>query len=178
MRSGIRKLKFGGSRRSLGAVAAIALGLVLVPLAAASPAAAADVITCTLRVDNPHASTHVSGTINVSATMTCSRQIAEIYIRTTLYKGTGSPSWQGASNDRFNVAALSANAAAPCSAGPGSFYGYATSTVTPPAGYTVSGPNPVVKRGLSISVACGNARMAAESMPEPDSVTITLVKKN
>jgi len=136
---------------------------------AAAPANAVVIGVCTIKVNDPHGSTHVSGTINAVGTVECSTTMQEIYVKTTLQKSAG-PSWAGTPFDRFNVARGQANAATSCTAGPGTFRTVTSYVLRAPAGIdpayaanTVYGP--------WRSVACGNARLApSELVTSPSNV--------
>lgn len=103
----------------------------------AAAAASASTITCTINVQYPHGSTHVSGTINVVSTVSCTAPVPRIQQRTALYKSGGS-SWWGTPVDKNGVAAVQSNAATSCSQAPGQFYGVAVTTINFPAGYSPS----------------------------------------
>lgn len=111
-------------------------------------------IVCTASVQYPHASTHVSGTINVVSSVNCSAVMNEIYQQTRLYK-SGGGSWLGLPFDRFNVSYGSSNAATACSNGPGTFYGTAYTILYPPAGYSPS-RGTIESAGASSWVKCGS----------------------
>lgn len=48
-------------------------------------ASAGGVIACDLRIDNPHNSGHVLGTVNVEAVITCSSQVSSLSVTAYLY---------------------------------------------------------------------------------------------
>ncbi|WP_222440395.1 hypothetical protein, partial [Arthrobacter alpinus] len=51
-----------------------------------APANAVVVGACTMKANDPHASVHVSGTINSEGTLKCTIGMTEIYLRTYLEK--------------------------------------------------------------------------------------------
>ena len=66
-----------------------------------------DIITCTGKIDNPHKSSHVPGTVNVEASVTCTAPVSALSMQTGLYRNgilvgsysngnTGSPVLAGA----------------------------------------------------------------------------------
>lgn len=91
-------------------------------------------ITCTLRVDNPHNSTHVPGAVNVVATALCSSAVSSInmLVGMALNGVEITRSSFGNSGSAF----LQGNAAAPCVSG--TYQGAAAATVTFPPGYVPS----------------------------------------
>jgi hypothetical protein len=111
-------------------------------------AADASAITCTLAIQNPHNSKHVSGTVNVVATWTCDAPVSSLSMAVALYfegapvrratfRNAGQPSLQG-------------NAAFPCA--PGNWQGRAVGTVVFPPTYdppsaTLNVVSPVVPLG-------------------------------
>lgn len=151
-------------KQVLGAgLSALAIG-VCISAGTVAPASAVSfgAILCTHTVDYAHGSTHVSGTVNVVSTVSCSATMSEIYIRTWLNKD--SLSWAGASQDYFNKSVLSSNASTSCSFAPGLFYGTSTTVLRPPAGYSPSSAT-VSATGASQSVSCNGASRAAPSTP-------------
>lgn len=127
-------------RRWLSIVAAIALTIGGV-LGVAAPADAATVVgVCTITVGEPHASSHVSGTINSYGRLSCSIGMTEIYIRAYLEKSTGS-SWGGNTESWLNTPAgktYSSYAKTSCSQGPGTFRTRLSVAFTSPPGYNPS----------------------------------------
>lgn len=107
------------------------------------------VITCTLQINNPHKSTHVPGTINVTATWGCSSIVAELDIEIYLYLGgilvgDGSSSGEATAN-------LQANAYSGCTSG--TYQGIADGRVVFPAGYTPPTQFTTVHSG-SVFISC------------------------
>jgi hypothetical protein len=137
--------------------AAIAIGSLLLG-AAPAEAAPADVITCSIQVQHAHGSTHVTGTVNVVSTVTCTGTVQVISQQTALYKVGGS-SWWGNTNTQANVSSLQTNASTSCAQSPGAFYGAAVTTITFPRGYT---PNPqhTDAYGATTNVVCGGGNIA------------------
>jgi hypothetical protein len=93
-------------------------------------------ITCTLNIDNPHHSTHVPGTANVEANVSCTAPVYSIELTIYLFDLTHG---RGEEDEFTNagVASLSGNVAIdPCESG--EYEGLAETTVTWPPGYTPS----------------------------------------
>ena len=120
-------------------------------------------ILCTITVDNPHSSAHVAGTINVVSKVKCTSAVALIELQTSLNRNTPTFKTWGAFADARSKAALNGNAAAPCSAGPGTFQGWGRATIVPPAGYTLAAGSATPSQwGITLSLACGVRLTAAE----------------
>ena len=119
----------------------------------APPANAVVVGVCTIKANNPHPSTHVNGTINAVGTVSCSVVMAEIYIKTTLEKATGS-TWAGNTQDWYNVSSLQSNASTLCSQGPGTFRTRVSYVLRAPAGYSPAYSANTIYSPWT-SVACG-----------------------
>lgn len=137
---------------------------------AASPAQAASgpggsVITCTLKVNYPHNSTHVGGTVNVTSEIKCSSNVDSIYISTGLRGAQSSNGW----SQKFNTNYHSSNAAATCKNG--TYYGVGSGTVTFPSGYSPRVQN-VSGSGAVRTVDCKVAGIADDSDEESDSVVL------
>ncbi|TFC22098.1 hypothetical protein E3O55_18955 [Cryobacterium sp. MDB1-18-2] len=114
--------------------------------------AEATVITCAAKANNPHASSHVSGTINAQGTVTCDGAAAEMYISVILEKSDGR-NWQGSAYSMLNTKSGSANAATSCSNGPGSFRNVTYISVQAPVGST--GNHSETLQSSWVDVACG-----------------------
>ncbi len=108
---------------------------------------------CTLTINYPHASGHVSGTINVTGSVSCPVTMTEMFLQVHLQKSTGA-SWAGPSKDLFNTTWLNTNAATSCSSGAGSYRGRAYTEVRPPAGWSPAMQSQT-KYSPYVSVACG-----------------------
>lgn len=119
------KLKVFRHASTAIAVAAAAIALTgAAASAATSPPAAASAplaTTCRAQVQNPHASTHVPGTMNVVATASCTASVPHIALFVTLYDN-GAYASSGA-NDVYFTSSDSVNAATLCRLG---HYYYAT----------------------------------------------------
>lgn len=126
--------------------------------------ATADDFWCTLTINYPHASTHVSGTINVTGSVSCPVTMTEMYLQIHLQKSTGA-SWAGTPKNYFNTSWLSANAATSCSSGAGSYRGRAYTVVRPPAGWSPSSQSQT-KYSPYVSVGCGATSFAPASGDE------------
>jgi hypothetical protein len=96
-------------------------------------AAAADVITCTPQVQNPHNSSHVNGTVNVVVTLSCSSSVTYISIRAALYRN-GSLVKDSGSKTVYGTSKAQNNAAVPCSNA--TYQGWMSYYVQFPPGYT------------------------------------------
>ncbi|WP_162940150.1 hypothetical protein [Gryllotalpicola protaetiae] len=143
--------------------------------ATAVPAAAAASITCTINVQNPHGSTHVSGTVNVVSTVSCTAPVASITQQTALYKTTGN-SWWGTKVTKAATSSAQSNASASCTVAPGNFYGTAVTSIVWPPGF--SGPQPPSAYGNTTAVNCSTAQIVAnsEGIISTETVTATLTK--
>jgi hypothetical protein len=99
--------------------------------AAPHAAAAADfVITCILRVDYPHNSSHVDGTVNTVAQVSCDSAMTSLTLLLQLYYN-GSVA-NSVIQENFGAASLTQNVAAPCI--PGGWQAHAETLVEFPAG--------------------------------------------
>jgi len=139
------------------------------------PANAVVVGVRTMQIQDPHPSTHVNGTINVVGTASCSVTMNEIYVHVVLQRSDGA-SWPGTTNDYYNTPQQQANAAAPCSAGPGTFRGYLSCVLRAPAGYNPSYSVNTIY-GIWKGVACGlTFAKSGAAAPEPLTVSIPIYK--
>jgi hypothetical protein len=107
------------------------------------------VINCDLKINNPHKSTHVTGTINITATWTCTAPVStltiDIYLyRNGLYVSEGHTSNPGGSY-------LMGNAATGCASG--TYQGVALGSVVFPPGYTPPTQNLSVTSN-SVYISC------------------------
>lgn len=90
-------------------------GMLLVSTVATAPSADAVVVgVCTIKVNDPHGSVHVQGTINATGTVSCTMTMDEIYVRVQLERADGMIV-RGRTKDYFNTAYQKANAATSCS---------------------------------------------------------------
>jgi hypothetical protein len=110
---------------------------------------AASVITCTFQINNAHKSSHVPGTINITASWVCTGAVAHLSIELTLYRNglyvsSGSNSISGRSS-------LGANAYTGCDTG--GYIGVAAGNVTYPPGYTPATKNEYVSTP-SVYISC------------------------
>lgn len=141
-----------------------------------SLAALAKNFTCDLDVQNPHGSTHVKGTINVVAKVTCAIPAGEISLGTSLSRR--SPNYkQWFANDVTTVGKRTAqnNRAVSCTEGPGQFRGWASATLTPPPGYKLVGPATFSTYGNTVSIPpCGASRIATGG--SSSTVTVEFVR--
>ena len=91
----------------------------------------ADIITCTVTVQNPHNSSHVKGTVNTIATIACTGAMSELAQYVGLYFNNV---LVGESyNSNSGVASLTGNFATPCKSG--TWMGASSYLQVPPAGY-------------------------------------------
>lgn len=144
------------------AVAALLSGSIL----AATPAQAASgpggsVITCTLKVNYPHNSTHVGGTVNVTSEIKCTSNVDSIYTSTGLRGAQTANGWA----QKFNINYASSNAAMPCVNG--TYWGIGSGTVTFPSGYSPRVQN-VSGAGSSKATNCKVAGFDADGDEGPD----------
>lgn len=113
-------------------------------------AAAASTISCTLKIPNPHWSTHQPTSVDVVPTASCTAPMTSIQIEVSLYTGAGR--LVGYNNKtNFGKAFYKLSAAANCV--PGNYYGTANFTLTFPPGYTPS-PQTIPLRSNTVFVAC------------------------
>jgi hypothetical protein len=109
--------------------------------------------TCTLNVQRPHNSTHVGGTVNVVATISCGIAVTRMNLQVTLYKVVYDPGCsqvpygKTGSSVTYGNRTIQANSAAACSSG--DYFGQAYGSIQAPPGYTpptgtVEGPGPTV----------------------------------
>lgn len=89
------------------------------------------VITCTPKVNYPHNSSHVGGTINVQVTMSCTYPVDKISITASLWRGNSM--LKAVNGISYGKASNASNAPIACA--PGSYYGMGTWVVTFPYGY-------------------------------------------
>ncbi len=106
-------------------------------------------ITCQLKANNPHNSTHVPGTVNMVATIICTGPVSQLSINAGLYYNgsliaTGSKSNSGS-------ATVQANAATSCVSG--TYQGGATGSVVFPSGYEPPTSNFNGQQGWSTAVS-------------------------
>lgn len=134
---------------------------------------------CTLNVQNPHASGHVKGTINVVAVVTCDIPAGALRLAVNLIRISPNNKQWAAVPTATNTGErrIQNNAATSCSQGPGNFQGWAWATLTPPPGYQLSGSPDIKQYGKTLSVACGVRSAdigAADSIAE--SIEFTFVR--
>ncbi|ALE93677.1 hypothetical protein AOC05_17335 [Arthrobacter alpinus] len=101
-----------------------------------APANAVVVGACTMKANDPHASVHVSGTINSEGTLKCTIGMTEIYLRTYLEK-SGGPTWGGNTESWLNATAgktYKSVANTSCSQGPATFRTRVAYTLQSPPG--------------------------------------------
>jgi hypothetical protein len=125
--------------------------------ATSAPQAAAAAIVCKFQVQDPHNSTHVGGTVNVVATVSCVPAAESLSIRVTLYKVVCDPGCSqvpyGVTGSAKNVgkATIQANSAASCSSG--DYFGVSYATIVAPPGFTPPSAN-VSGSGRTVAISC------------------------
>jgi hypothetical protein len=115
-------------------------------------------IVCHLSVANPHKSTHVPGTINVVATLSCTGlNPAYSSVTVQLYKIVCTPGCNavaygaaGSASGRYKQS-ISANSAGPCTSG--QYYGAAYGYVQAPPGVNPPTAN-LEAAGQTVSISC------------------------
>lgn len=149
----------------------------------ASPANAVTVGVCTIKANNPHGSTHVSGTINAEGSLQCTIGMTEIYVRAYLENSAGT-SWYGNTESWLATPAnkkYSSFANTSCAMGPGSFRTRVSYAFTSPPGVNPSYSANTVYSPW-IGVVCGANRLAAPTTlngdwtsehPLPKGMTLT-----
>ena len=158
-------LKRGTKRLALSS-AALA-GLFLLTGIVAAPAAQAVVVgVCTIKANDPHPSTHVTGTINATGTVSCSVLMDEIYIKVSLERSNGTVV-PGNTQDVYNTSYQMSNASTSC-ANAGTWRTRVQYALYAPAGYN---PQHSASNFASPwkSVACGVARIAPDQSVAGDS---------
>lgn len=113
--------------------ALLALVFTFFGLMTAGPANAVVVGVCTIKANDPHPSTHYTGTINSTGTVQCTMVMDEIYVQTFLEKSNGQV-WSQPAVDYFNTPYEMSNAATSCKNGPGTFRTRVSYTIHAPAG--------------------------------------------
>lgn len=105
------------------------------PVAPDSTTAITSTITCTAQIQYPHNSSHVPGTVNVVATVSCDAPVTSINMTVNLYYNAVQVASQSFST--AGSAFLQGNAAQdPCL--PGAYQGTASGTIVFPPGYVPS----------------------------------------
>ena len=140
----------------------------------------APTISCGLNVQRVHASTHVTGTINGVAVVSCNGNAGSIKLHYSLYRVTPNPtSWGAPSESNAGKRSLQNNRAVPCTQGPGTFRGWAQGEITPPPGYKLNGPATNTAFGPSYGVACGVSFAGASNEATPSEITaLTFVRSD
>lgn len=112
------------------------------------------VIFCGLKTDYPHGSTHVSGTINVVARVTCDSPVTSLGVTVRLLRSEVSKG----DHYEYNAgsASVSSNKAISCLGNsPGNFRGDSNAAITPPPGYTPT-YQVLYHSSPTVPVACGS----------------------
>jgi hypothetical protein len=127
-------------RRIALAVAGLgAVGAMLAPASQASVpntfSGGGNVINCSAKVNYPHSSTHVPGTVNATGSVTCSAPVAKISF--TMYLNESGFEVASKSFSNTGKSSLSGNVAVACAVGTTHPYqAFLTGTVTAPPGYS------------------------------------------
>jgi len=146
------------------AMVGVALAGMLITGAFVAPAAQAVVVgICTIKANNPHASTHVNGTINGTATITCSQTMQEIYLRVKLEKSNGTTKL-GTTTDEYGVSNAQGNAFVQCNQ-PGTYRVIAEYVLVAPPGYSPKRAASNIA-GSYKSVACGAASRSSGTVAD------------
>ncbi|KGJ71769.1 hypothetical protein GY21_19960 [Cryobacterium roopkundense] len=132
-------------------------------------------ISCNLNVQNVHGSTHVSGTINGVAVISCTAAAGSLTLHYSLIRVSPNyTQWGAGSKSNAGQKTLQNNRAVSCSEGPGNFQGWAQGVISPPPGYTLVGPATSSKYGNNTGVACGVSQSIAGNSESPSSETTTV----
>jgi hypothetical protein len=113
-------------------------------------------ITCSLNVQNVHGSTHVAGTINGIASISCTRVAGSLQIHYSMIRLSPYAQWAGPSRTNGGHSSITTNRAIPCSEGRAAFRGWAQGIISPPPGYSLSGPASTNAYGNISYVECRN----------------------
>jgi hypothetical protein len=97
-----------------------------------STVAPAATITCTLQVNYPHKSSHVRGSVNVTATITCTAPVSSLAMQVGLYRNGALVARNTVSN--AGSAYLWGNAATPCVSA--TYVGAASGAIRFPPGFS------------------------------------------
>ncbi len=113
-------------------------------------AAGSTSIDCVLNVQNPHNSSHVGGTVNVVARVTCTSPVESITVRAALYRNGALVKDSGPST-RTGVASYQNNAAVSCVSG--RYQGWGSNVIQYPPGYTPSSTSGTAV-GNAVDITC------------------------
>lgn len=99
-----------------------------------------DTIACEIKAHNPHKSSHVPGSINTSATLSCSSNVSALSMSVSLWREDPGVGWrvvQTGSNSNAGRNVLQASSGGFVACETGKFYqGTAAGTITFPPGYS------------------------------------------
>jgi hypothetical protein len=137
-------------------------------------------IGCSLNVQNVHASSHVSGTINGVAVVSCTGPAGQLTLHYSLIRVSPNyTQWGAGQKTNAGQVSLQNNRAVPCSEGPGQFRGWAQGVIVPPPGYTLVGPATHQDYGPLLSVACGAAFATDGAEPSiSESTSVTFIRSD
>lgn len=148
----------------------------------AAPANAAVVVgVCTIKLDEPHGSGHVSGTIDSNGVVQCSLGMPNIYVKTILHRDNGQTA-NGPTEDLYNTdpwKIVNSVAWVPCAGNQGTWQASLSVVLRSPAG---TNPQYHANTYWSIwrNVACGNSfapasENASPGNESPNAVTVTFL---
>lgn len=143
-----------GSQGSAGAISLTAQEPVGAEPTAAELETMASAIRCVLGVHDVHGSTHVAGTINGVASISCNGPAASMTLHYSLIRLSPYAQWAGPSVTKSGVTTVSTNRAVSCSEGRANFRGWAQGKITPPPGYTLEGGTTYSAYGNTRYVEC------------------------
>ena len=133
-------------------------------------------VGCGLNVQNVHPSSHVNGTINGVAVISCNVAAGSLTLHYSLIRESPNyKQWAAGSVSRAGVSSLQNNRAVSCSEGPANFRGWAQGEITPPAGYVLEGSAINKGYGPLSGVACGDALTSA-AVDGGATTTVTFVR--
>lgn len=138
-------------------------------------------VRCTLTVQNIHASTHFTGTINGVAKIQCTANAAQLRLIYSLIRvSPNGTEWAATPKSKPATSWLQTNRGVSCSEGPGQFRGWAKGFITVPAGYELVGPASHSQYGNITSVACGGVNSAPvdSTSTEGTTVTVTFIRND
>lgn len=138
-------------------------------------------IRCDLGVHHPHGSHHVTGTINGTASISCSGGNAgSLTIHYSLIRTAPNPTqWGGPTESNSGRNYISTNRGVSCKEGPGDFRGWGKSEIKPPPGYVLDTAPTYQKYGSILPIARGAASLSTQSESDLASLmTVTFVRED
>lgn len=136
-------------------------------------------IDCTLGVHYPHGSTHVAGTINGVANGTCTGgAVTSLKLHYSLVRvSPNNTQWAAPMAENAGKSTIQNNKGVSCTAGPGTFQGWAQLEVVPPPGYYLTTPAVVGTYGEARQVSCGGSGPLSTGSDISQSMTLTFAPK-